>query len=112
MHRIYTEDKNREAVMQILDGFFEGFTVTPAIGAWKGQREDSLIIDIFGEGDNEVYAVAEAIRQRNGQESVLVAKFHETHEFLTAPPAQQQTRAWQYLEGDDIESCGLHGYPV
>ena len=107
MHRIYTEDKNREAVFQILNGFFDGYTVTTGIGAWKGQQEPSLIIDLFGEGDNEVYAVAEAIRLRNGQESVLVAKFHESHEFVTAKP--EQTRAWSYLEGDEqIETCGLY----
>jgi hypothetical protein len=82
MYRILTEDKNRESIFRILDAAVEGYTVTPAIGSWKGQRENSLAIDFIDTPEFTVVSIAEAIRKANGQESVLVILFQSHAVFI------------------------------
>ena len=72
MYRILTEDKNRESIFRILDSQVEGYTVTPSIGCWKGQREASLAIDLVGTSKLTVETIAAEIKARNEQESVLI----------------------------------------
>jgi hypothetical protein len=72
MYRILTEDKNREAILSILDAHVEGYTVTPSIGSWRGVREASLAIDLLGVPKVTVESIAAEIKARNEQESVLV----------------------------------------
>ena len=75
LHRIYTEDKNRSGIYAVLDSWFAGYTVSEATGAWKGVRENSLVIELV-DSDNTllplVEAVSDAIKAANGQESILV----------------------------------------
>ena len=75
MYRILTEDKNREAILSILDAHVSGYTVTPVMGAWKGQREASLAIDLLGIQQFQVEFLAKEIKRRNAQESVLILNF-------------------------------------
>ena len=75
LHRIYTEDKNREAVYAILDTHAEGYTVFTATGSRKGQRENSLVIEFLDSDDTFgpiVEAIADAIKAANSQESVMI----------------------------------------
>jgi hypothetical protein len=72
MFRILTEDVNREAIFKILDARINGYTVTPALGVWKGQHENSLAIDVVGYTGKTVKVIAEEIKAVNKQESVLV----------------------------------------
>ena len=82
MYRILTEDKNRDGIFAILDAQVDGYTVTPAIGSWKGQRENSLAIDFIDTPEGTVVSIAEAIRRANGQESVLVILFQSHAVFI------------------------------
>jgi predicted Zn-dependent protease len=75
MYRILTEDKNRESIFRILDSHVDGYTVTPAIGSWRGQREASLAIDLVNVEGFIVDDIASAIKATNEQESVLVLHF-------------------------------------
>ncbi len=72
MYRIYTEDKNREQLLAVLDSRFQGYTVTPAIGRWEGVSEYSLVIDLVGVSASDVLVTAQTIRTLNDQVSVLV----------------------------------------
>ena len=75
MYRILTEDKNRESIFRILDSHVDGYTVTPVIGAWRGQREASLAIDLVDVDRFIVDDIAAKIKAENKQESVLVLHF-------------------------------------
>ena len=88
MYRILTEDVNRESIYAILDSHVDGYTVTPAIGAWKGQRENSLAIDLVNAPRTLVYRIAEIIRAENKQESVLVLQFFADPVFISADAPQ------------------------
>ena len=75
MYRILTEDKNREGIFKILDSHVDGYTVTPAIGSWRGAREASLAIDLVDVDGFIVDDIAAKIKAENKQESVLVLHF-------------------------------------
>ena len=75
LHRIYTEDKNREQIYAILDSVCEGYTVLAGTGAWKGQREASLCIELVDSDDTFgpiAELIAERIKAANKQESILI----------------------------------------
>ena len=73
-YRIITEDKNRVRIESWVGVFFDGFTVYPAQGYWKGKRENSLIIEIDVSPDDpkRVSMLAYALKYINHQEAVLV----------------------------------------
>ena len=74
LYRIYTEDVNRHRVEAIAQEFFQGFTVLQSTGFWEGSREESVVIEVIGDESlrPEVTACAEAIKDANSQEAVLV----------------------------------------
>jgi len=82
MYRIYTEDKNRESIFRILDAEVDGYTVTPSIGCWKGQREASLAIDLLGIPKSVAESIAKQIKAANQQESVLLLDIPVVAEFI------------------------------
>jgi hypothetical protein len=75
LYRLYTEDiKGTE---NLVSWGFEGFTLIKAQGYWKGKVENSLVIEILvdtqnDEADAKVFALADRIKACNKQESVLV----------------------------------------
>jgi hypothetical protein len=88
MYRILTEDVNRDGIFAILDRYVDGYTVTPSIGAWKGQRENSLAIDLVDVPLQTVENIARVIRWENRQESVLILEIPAIPTFVCAPPLQ------------------------
>ena len=82
MYRILTEDLNRAGVYAILDSHVNSYTVTPAVGSWKGVREDAIAIDLVDVEPATVYAIAAEIKAANKQESVLVLGFKASAAFL------------------------------
>ena len=73
--RIYTEDLNRDEIEKIVAAEFEDFTEIPAVGYFHGQKENSLVIEIVGRVDPaKVENVAEAIRESNRQQAVMVTE--------------------------------------
>lgn len=76
MLRILTEDKNRKLIVSLVSLYFEGFTIIPSIGFWKGEREKALTIEIATDNPKEDYKkakkIAEIIKLFNEQETVLV----------------------------------------
>ena len=84
LYQIYTESKNFEDIQKIVGKEFDGFSIIPARGWWKGVEENALVIEIIGglptaaSVDNlryekeKVRRVAGLIKEHNEQESVLL----------------------------------------
>jgi len=76
IYRIYTEDKNRDQVEQIVGKYFDGFTIIEATGYWAGEREKSIIIEHVGAGGKldrmAVTDLAYEIKGVNQQTAVLI----------------------------------------
>ena len=72
--RIYTEEKNKRAILRLAAEAFENFTVQPTIGYYKGKGEKSIVIEVVRASDTVIRALAKDIRAMNGQKSVLVIK--------------------------------------
>lgn len=79
IHRLYTEDKNRQAVTDILAKQLESFTVIEAVAAWRGVPERSLIVEVIGVSFADMQKVATAIKEANSQDAVL----YTAHEIKT-----------------------------
>lgn len=74
IYRIYTEDKSRTKVVKILDKHLEGYTLIEGVGAWKGERERSLIVEVIAKCDIDVRLAAKEIKRINAQEAVFVTR--------------------------------------
>ncbi len=74
IYRIYTEDKRRFELVNLISKHFDGFTQFHGIGYWKGKTKFSLIFEIIGVYANKskVLKLAAEIKVLNKQESVLV----------------------------------------
>ena len=91
LYRIYTEDKNRERVVELAASHFEAFTVFTGTGYWRGKAEQSLIIEAMAIGLEEseanlfeakVMSLAFTIRKMNSQECVLVTSTEQAEVFI------------------------------
>lgn len=76
LYRIYTE--HRDNLRTIVGGYFKGFTLIEADGYWMGLGEASTIVEIITDDSvaqrATIYDLAEAIREQNGQQSVIVTE--------------------------------------
>jgi hypothetical protein len=72
--RIYTENKRDGVAERLTAAHFDGFNITETTGYWKGQREDSIVIEIIAPGSDslKVEALAGELRRELQQEAVLV----------------------------------------
>ena len=74
IYRIYTEEKNKRAIVRLTGRKFENFTLQPTLGYYRGKPERSIVIEIVGASQRAVEQLAVGIRRMNGQKSVLVMK--------------------------------------
>ena len=82
IYRIYTEEKNKRSIVDLIARQFESFTLQPTLGYYRGKAEKSTVIEIVGSTAVKIKRVAERIRKMNGQTSVLILKIDgqsETH---------------------------------
>lgn len=85
IYRIYTEDKNRETIEQIVGAHMDGYTLIPCSGVWKGSHERSLIIEIVTDrldAPTVVKAIAQEIKTANEQEAVMIAALINELQFV------------------------------
>lgn len=68
--RIYTEDKNRDKIEELLAIAFDGFTVIRTKGFWKGVPENAIVIEVFTRDTKLIRALCGAIKRCNKQEAV------------------------------------------
>ena len=72
LYRIYTE--NRPNLAELVSAKFDSFTIFQGTGYWKGQAEQSAVIEILSNARAKAENLARTIRNLNSQESVLVVK--------------------------------------
>lgn len=77
LYRICTENKNYSAILDQLDiQFPNGYTIINANGAWQGQREKSLVIEIVANSPATFYTPIEKfvywLKKHNNQQAVMV----------------------------------------
>jgi hypothetical protein len=79
IYRLYTEDKNRETIKEIVGKYFEGYSLIPCDGVWKGASEKALIVEIVVQppSSNAVERIAREIKEANRQETVMVVTIEE-----------------------------------
>lgn len=78
-YRIYTEHKNFEELVKLVQLRLTSATLFPALtGVWNGDIESVLVIEYLGRATEkdvkQVYGLARAIKEANGQEAILVTK--------------------------------------
>ena len=77
-YRIFTEDVGRRADTAVLvSKYFDSFSLYPIQGYWKGQSENSIVIEVAGVDEARVHELAQAIKTAHNQQAVLIEK-HET----------------------------------
>jgi hypothetical protein len=84
IHRIYTEDKRRAAIVRVISKQFESFTVQSTTGYYRGKRERSIVLEFVGAKESEVKWLAARIREINRQASVLVITLNGHTKKITA----------------------------
>lgn len=78
LHRLYLSspdgaaftESERNAVLQATMRHFQDFTVTEAIGGFRGRRLHSLVIAVATADDEAVDRFADALRWQFGQETI------------------------------------------
>jgi hypothetical protein len=81
LYRIFTENKNPVITRDIINSYFDGYTLIEATGYWHSQPENTLIIEIMAKiGDRgKVLQICEAIKRQNNQEAVLLQTLCNIH---------------------------------
>ena len=76
LYRIFTEDTNRSRIEELCSNFFDAFTLISAQGFWKGNKENSLIVEVVDDNDitDQINNLALAIKRDNKQEAMLIQK--------------------------------------
>ena len=80
IYRIYTEEKNKKTIVDLVGEQFESFTLQPTVGYYRGQPEKSIVIEIVGAKAPKIKTLADRIRKMNGQESVLILRIEGSSE--------------------------------
>ncbi len=78
LYRIYTENKNRDRIEELVSQYYDGFTIFETTGYWKRNKEKSLVIEVLQTEPEGIYfnirTLCESIRRENNQESVLLTE--------------------------------------
>lgn len=86
LYRVITENKNYQDILQYLDNHFpDGYTIISTNGAWQGQREKSLIIEVLRTtpgADLDIGHFAYWLKKHNKQEAILVETINVDVQYL------------------------------
>jgi hypothetical protein len=74
IYRIYTEEKNKKAIVNLIGRQCDSFTLQPTLGYYRGKAEKSIVIEIVGSTAVKIKRLADRIRKMNGQQSVLILR--------------------------------------
>jgi hypothetical protein len=84
LYRIYTEEKNKSAIVDLVAAQFESFTLQPTLGYYRKKPEKSIVIEIVGGSASRIKKLVDRIRKMNGQKSVLILKLNARREIHRA----------------------------
>jgi hypothetical protein len=84
LYRIYTEDKNRQAVEELTRKSFPSFTVFSGKGVWNGNSEPCLVIELilYPEDRGSVKSLSRQIAEMNRQDYILMTEVSIESNFL------------------------------
>ena len=83
MYRIYTQNVYQWDIIALLDAHLEGYTLIEARGRYKGESEQSLIIEIFEPVSWELIRnIAKQIKNINQQDSVAIVRIPGQPDFV------------------------------
>lgn len=68
-----TKECEVRKISSILDGFFTGYTVTRARGAWEGTQEDSVVVYVNVEDESILEKVAYKLKKELKQDAIGLA---------------------------------------
>ena len=76
LYRICTENKNYNYIVEQLDKYFpDGYTIINTNGAWQGQHEKSLVIEIVSDTSQtklDIKKLAYLLKKMNNQQAVML----------------------------------------
>jgi len=75
LYRIFTENLNTEKIADIVNKYFEGYTLLNGVGYWQGEKENCLIIEIITNNKSDIdkiELIAYAIKKLNHQQAILI----------------------------------------
>lgn len=85
IYRLYTEDIDRNNIINLVSRYYPGFNVREAEGYYKGLMEKAIVIELVAMGSQAhvIRFLAKAIAQMNRQECVLVTSQPCKAEFVS-----------------------------
>jgi hypothetical protein len=82
MFRIVTERKDVDSIKETLWAYALDFTLVLGEGSWRGQPEQSLIIELNDVSRDVAQRAAHAIKDLNRQENVLLQEIDIRSELI------------------------------
>lgn len=82
MFRILTERKNLDLIEKMLEGRGLDYTVYLSFGSWQGNAEQSMAIELDRVSRGVAEETAQAIKQMNAQEAVLLQEIPATTDLI------------------------------
>jgi len=88
LYRLYTEDKNRRSIEDAANALFHAYTLSTAVGVWRGVEEGSLCLEVFAQANElqtawyKMTVLAAQIKKFNEQECVLLVELDARGEFV------------------------------
>lgn len=68
----YTVQYAGELLINIVSRYFDGATFIHATGIWKGEKENSIVVEVVTDNRQAIYNLAGDIRVLFGQSAVLI----------------------------------------
>ena len=80
MFQIFTEDKNRNAVIKVLTSHLKNYTLLFGDGMWRGEVEPCIVVQFTSDLLTAKW-IAKDLKELNSQKSVLLVE-HQSNEVL------------------------------
>ena len=72
-----------EKAIEIISGYFEGFTAYEVVGYWKGHKEKTLKVEIVAEaGEVMITKLCKDLAEKLDQEAILLEKINSNMVFI------------------------------
>jgi PII-like signaling protein len=79
--RTISEEYYRKTV-KILNKELDGYTIFRGNGIWKGNTEDTIIVEIINEKIEKIEKIAETLKKELNQEAILITQEKVSFKFL------------------------------
>lgn len=83
LYRIFTQNKNKKYICQLVSESVDGFTIYETIGFWQGKKEKALCIEIMTDNALAINQICKAVCVYNCQTAVLIEKIDCEVQFIS-----------------------------